>query len=155
MAKKTNEQILEKIANELLSLMGSKALAKVSKDSENEALVVEIDGGEETGLLIGRHGETLLAIQAALGMMLKEKSGEWIRVLVNVGDWREKQEEGLKSLARQASERAKETGEPQPLYNLTAAQRRIIHLELSQDPDIVTESQGEDKERFLLVKPKK
>lgn len=147
--------LAEKMANELLSLMGTKAQAKASEDKKNEAVRIDIETEEETGLLIGRHGETIEAIQSVLGMMLKKKTGDWVRVIVDVGGWREKQEERLRDLATQTAERAKETGEDQPLYNLSPAQRRVIHLTLADDPDIETESAGEGEERYLIIGPKK
>lgn len=147
--------LTEKMANKLLSLMETKAQAKVSEDKKNEAVRVDIETEEETGLLIGRHGETIEAIQSLLGMMLKKKTGDWVRVIVDVGGWREKQEDKLRDLANQTAERAKETGEGQPLYNLSPAQRRIIHLTLADDPDIETESAGEGEERYLIIRPKK
>lgn len=158
MKKKKSEnkvKIVEELANELLSLMGTKAKAKASLDKENQAIVINIDTSEETGLLIGRRGETLNSIQAILGMMMRQKFDEWTRIIVNVGDYREKQEDYLKTIAEQAAAKAKETGEPQPIYNLTAGQRRVIHLALSEDPDVETESTGEEDERYLIVKPKK
>jgi spoIIIJ-associated protein len=147
--------LAEKMANDLLSLMGTKAQVKASEDKKNEAVRIDIETEEETGLLIGRHGETIEAIQSILGMMLKKKTGDWVRIIVDVGGWREKQEERLRDLATQTAERAKETGEGQPLYNLSPAQRRVIHLTLADDPDIETESAGEDEERYLMIKPKK
>ncbi|KKU12406.1 MAG: Single-stranded nucleic acid binding R3H domain protein [Candidatus Woesebacteria bacterium GW2011_GWA1_45_8] len=145
---------VESLAKELLSLMGISVSPEVSEDKKNEAFLVLLKTEEEAGLLIGRHGQTIEALQAALGMLAKERLGEWVRVIVNVGDWREKQEEHLKTLASSAAERAKLTGEPQPLYNLTPAQRRVIHLALSEDPEVETESLGEDEERYLVVKKK-
>lgn len=147
--------LTEKMANELLSLMGTKAQAKASEDKKNEAVRIDIETEEETGLLIGRHGETIEAIQSVLSMMLKKKTGDWVRVVVDVGGWREKQEERLRDLATQTAERTKETGEGQPLYNLSPAQRRVIHLTLADDPDIETESAGEGEERYLIIRPKK
>lgn len=148
-------KILQKLTSELFALMGVKPAAEVSFDKENQAYVININAGDETGLLIGRKGETLASLQMILGIMLKQATGEWARVLVNVGDYREKEEDYLKNLAESAVARAKETGEPQSLYNLKAGQRRIIHMYLSENSDIETESQGEGIDRFLLIKPKK
>lgn len=148
-------KILQKLTEELLSLMSTKAKAEVSYDKENEAFTVNLDAGDETGLLIGKKGETLLGIQTVLGFLLKQKVGEWNRILVNVGDYREKEEGYLKDLAATTAQRAKETGEPQNLYNLKAWQRRIIHLVLSEDEDLTTESEGEGEERYLVIKSKK
>ena len=152
MAKK-EITVVEKLAKELFNLMGSAATLSVSFDKENDAVLVDIDAKEETGLLIGRRGETLNSIQTILGIMARQKTGEWARIIVNVGDWREKQESHLKELADQAALRAKETGQPQPIYNLSASQRRVIHLALAEDPEVETISEGEGEERYLIVKP--
>ena len=149
-----NEKILKELTDELLGLMGTKARGDVSFDQENDALVVNIDAGDETGLLIGKRGETLTSLQTILGIILKQKIGEWKRVVVNVGDYREKEEDYLKNLGLSAAERARETGEDQPLYNLKPGQRRIIHLTLANEKGIETESVGEGEERYLVVRAK-
>ncbi len=148
-------KILQKLTEELFPLMATKAKAEVSYDKENEAFSVNVDAGDETGLLIGKKGETLLGIQTILGFLLKQKTGEWSRVLMNVGDYREKEERYLKDLAATTAQRAKETGDAQNLYNLKSWQRRVIHLALSEDKDIVTESEGEGEDRYLVIKSKK
>ena len=74
-----NVEVLQKVTDELLGLMATKAKAEVSYDKENEAFTVNIDAGDETGLLIGKKGETLLGIQTILGFLLKQKTGEWNR----------------------------------------------------------------------------
>ena len=149
-----NEKILKELTDGLLGLMGTKAKADVSFDQENDALVVNIDAGDETGLLIGKRGETLTSLEMLLGIILKQKIGEWKRVVVNVGDYREKEEDYLKNLGLSAAERARETGEDQPLYNLKPGQRRIIHLTLANEKGIETESVGEGEERYLVVRAK-
>ena len=145
----------EKIANKLLDLMGTSAKAVAQEDKEQDAILIEISTDTETGLLIGRHGETLEALQLIIGLGLHQKYGEWTRVLTNLGDWREKQSEKLSDLAKQAAERAKATGEDQNLYNLNASQRRVVHMEVSEDKDVETESVGEGAERYLVIRSKK
>ncbi|MGA2910450.1 MAG: R3H domain-containing nucleic acid-binding protein [Candidatus Microgenomates bacterium] len=152
---KNKIKILQELVDELLSLTTSRAKAEVSYDKENEAYVVDIEAGDETGLLIGKKGETLSSIQTVLGILFKQKTNEWNRVVVNVGDYREKEEDYLNSLAVSTAQRAKETGEPQSLYNLKPWQRRVIHLALSEDKDLTTESVGEGEDRYLVVKLKK
>lgn len=155
--KKVSKDRLKKIeesAVKLLSLMGSRAKVSVSSDKADQAVLINLETDDETGLLIGRQGETLTAIQTILGIIARRDFEEWVRIIVNVGDWREKQESRLKELATQTGLRAKETGEPQYLYNLTPNQRRIIHLALSEDKELETESQGEGKERYLIVRKK-
>lgn len=151
---KKDIEILKKLVEDLFSLMLIKASFEVTYDKKSEVYNIDIDGGEETGLLIGRKGENLLSIQTVLGLMFKGKKGEWARIVVNVGDYKEKEEEYLKGLAQNAAARAKETGEPQSLYNLKPAQRRIVHLFLSEDSGVTSESLGEGRDRYLVVKPK-
>jgi spoIIIJ-associated protein len=152
---KKKVEVLNKLVSELLSLMGSNATAEVSYDKTGEVFMVDVNAGDETGLLIGKKGETLSSLQTILGIILKQRIGDWERVVVNVGDYRQKEEDYLKNLAFAAAQRAKETGEPQNLYNLKAWQRRVVHMALSEDSEITTESVGEGEERFLVVKPKK
>jgi len=153
-AKKDKVKIIGALANELLSLMGSKAKTTVLEDKDNEAILVNIETADETGLIIGKHGETISSIQVILGMLARREFDEWVRIVVNVGDYREKQETRLKELASQAASRAIETQEAQNLYNLNAAQRRVVHLFLADHPEVATESLGEGRERYLVVRPK-
>lgn len=107
---------------------------------------------EETGLLIGFHGRTLESIQLLLGIIVSKKLDRWTKVYVNVGDYREKREETLMHMAQRAAERALAFGRPVEL-RLSPAERRIVHLTLSGDERVSTESVGEGDERVLLVKP--
>lgn len=153
--EKRLEEIATKIASELLSLIGIDAEVKISPiEAEETTLHVELNAPKEAGLLIGAHGSTLQAIQSFLAIAIKQETGDWVRIIVDVGDWRQKQEEGLRDLALQAAERARTTHEPQHLYNLTPHQRRVIHMCLGEESDIVTESEGEGTTRYLVVKQK-
>lgn len=146
--------LVREITEQLLGLMGTKAVPTVTEDKENQAVFVDIQTDEEAGLLIGNRGENLVSLQTIIGMVFRKKFGEWQRIIVNVSDWRKKQEERLRELALQTAQRAKDTSEPQALYNLTPAQRRIIHLVLAGDEEVETESLGEGIERYLVVRLK-
>ena len=146
-------ELLEGITNELLSLMGTSATVEVTEDKDNEAFLISLDSEHETGLLIGSHGDTLQALQLVISMIYRSRTDEWKRILVNVADWRERQEEKLIQLAESTAERALESGEEVPLYNLKPAQRRIVHMALAERSDIVTESVDEGEDRHLVVRP--
>jgi len=109
---------------------------------------------EETGLLIGYHGKTLESFQIILGMLVSKALEQWVKVYVNVGDYREKREEALMLMAQHAAERVMAAGRPIELPNLSASERRVIHLTLAGDERVETESTGEGSRRTLLVKPK-
>jgi spoIIIJ-associated protein len=154
MAKKESDEMttVKKIAEDLLAKFEIAGDVTVAMD-ETEAYRVHI-ATEETGLLIGFHGRTLESFQILLGIIVSRKLGTWVRVYVNVGDYREKREEALMYMAQRAAERAIAIGRPVELSNLSASERRVIHLTLSGDERVVTESVGEGNNRTLLVKPK-
>lgn len=143
----------KEITEELLKLLLLEAKVEVNEDQENKAISVAIDT-EEPGILIGYHGETLSSLQLMLGIMVSKKINEWVRVVVNVGDYREKREEVLKRMALSAAQKAKFSQEPVTLPPLSGNERRIIHLALTDNPDVITESEGEGEERRVVVKPK-
>ncbi len=152
---KEKTEILKELVNELFSLMATDVKSSVSFNESDEVFTVEIDAGDATGLLIGKRGETLLSIQNILSVLFKQKTGEWSKIVVNVGDYRQKEEEYLKDLATTTAQRAIETGTAQNLYNLKAWQRRIVHMVLADNKDVETISEGEGEDRFLIISPKK
>lgn len=145
-------QTVQQIVEELLGKLEIAGTVSVTTD-ETGAFRVGIET-EETGLLIGHHGKTLESLQLILGIMVSKSLGRWVKAYVNVGDYREKREETLMHMAQRAADRALALGRPVELSRLTPAERRIIHLTLSGDDRIETESMGEGDERILLVKPK-
>lgn len=155
MAAKDTKEIILELVEELMKLLGVEADIEVEtgKDDEGETANIVINPDDEAGLLIGSHGTTLNAIQSFVSLSLKQKTGEWIRATVDVGDWRQKHNEQLEDLAENAASRAKDTGEAQHLYNLSPGQRRVVHMALSKQEGIETTSEGEGAGRFLVVKP--
>jgi len=141
-----------KIVEDLLSKLEIAGSVTVTTD-EAGAFRVNIET-EETGLLIGHHGKTLESLQLILGIIVSKTLGRWVKAYVNVGDYREKREEALMHMAQRAAERALALGRPVELSRLSPAERRIIHLTLSGDERIETESVGEGDGRILVVKPR-
>jgi spoIIIJ-associated protein len=152
---KEKAKTLKELADKLFSLMEIDANVSVAYSKDDKVFTVDVDASDATGLLIGKRGETLLSIQSILSMLFKEKVGSWERVVVNVGDYRQKEEEYLRNLATTTAQRAAETGTSQNLYNLKAWQRRVIHLVLADSKDVTTSSEGEGEERYLIISPKK
>jgi spoIIIJ-associated protein len=120
---------------------------------ETSAFRVHIET-EETGLLIGHHGRTLESFQMLLSIMASRLLGEWVKIYVNVNDYREKREETLHYMAQRAADQVVESGLPIELIRLTPSERRVIHLALSGDDRVTTESEGEGERRILKVLPK-
>jgi spoIIIJ-associated protein len=140
---------VQETASKLLDLLGIKG--EIQVEEQDGAVVVQIDT-EETGILIGRHGETISAFELILNQIVNRGVEEWQRVVVDTGDYRAKQEDRLRAMALEAADRVKETGEAYSLYDLTPAQRRYVHTVLAEDPKLLTESEGEDRDRHLVIK---
>ncbi|MDO8551457.1 MAG: KH domain-containing protein [bacterium] len=146
---KTTKTITEK----LLKLMGIEVKAEVTEDKENQSLNVQIET-TEPGVLIGYHGETISALQLVLGLMVHKEINEWQRIVVNVGDYREKRTETLTRMALNAAQKAHFSGQPIVLNDLSSSERRIIHLALKDNAEVETFSEGEGRERRLVIKPR-
>jgi len=143
---------VKQLTEELLQKLEIEGTVSVVTD-ETGAYRVHIET-QETGLLIGYHGRTLESFQIILGIMVSKTLESWVKVYVNVGDYREKREETLMHMAIHAAERAIATGRAVELPDLTASERRVVHLTLSGDERVETESVGDGNQRTLLVKPK-
>lgn len=109
---------------------------------------------EESGLLIGYHGNTLNSFQLILTTIVFKKLAKWEKVVVNVGDYRQKREETLKNLGLQYAQEAMDSQQEVILPYLTAQERRIIHLALQNHPQVISESRGIGRDRRLTIKLK-
>ncbi|MCX6724573.1 MAG: hypothetical protein NTV20_00525, partial [Candidatus Shapirobacteria bacterium] len=94
------------------------------------------------------------AFQLLLALMGFRKLNEWTRVLVNVGDYREKREESLTNMAKSLAQKVKFSGTSQSLPPMSSAERRIIHLALAEETEMETISEGEGRDRHVVIKPK-
>lgn len=109
---------------------------------------------EETGLLIGRHGETINSLQLILGVILYKKYGKWVRVILDVGNYRETREKNLREMVERIAAEVENTNEPVILPYLSPYERRLVHMMLSENPKITSESSGEGKDRRVTIKPR-
>jgi spoIIIJ-associated protein len=137
-------------AEALLALIGVEGTVSLKQEEEIYNLQIDV---EETGILIGFHGETLSAIQLILSQIIFKKTGEWVHLSVNVGDYQERREEQLQSIADRCVAQALELGKSVTLPSLSAKERRVIHVYLKENEEITTESVGEGVERRLVVFP--
>jgi len=120
---------------------------------DEEAIGVTLET-EDTGIIIGYHGETLEALQLVLSLLIAKERGEFKRVSLEVGDYKKNRSEWLERLALDAKERALSENKEVYLSELKAWERRVVHLLLQDDKEVVSESTGEGKDRVLVIKPK-
>lgn len=106
---------------------------------------------EDTGLLIGRDGQNLAAVQYLASRMITRAIGSQVRLQVDAGDYHVRQDSRLQELALALAEKVKATGKVQTTRPLSAYQRRVIHLALQDDPDVQTRSSGEGALKHVVI----
>ncbi|MDO9514582.1 MAG: RNA-binding cell elongation regulator Jag/EloR [Syntrophales bacterium] len=116
------------------------------------ALNIQGDGG---GLLIGRGGQTLDAIQYLTNKVLNKNGNGGKRIVLDTENYREKRGENLTALAEKLGEKAKRTKKPVTVNPMNAHDRRLIHMALQDDKELTTRSRGEGTFRKIIIIPKK
>lgn len=144
-------EVVKLAAEELLAKLEIEATIEVELVDEVYQVKMET---EESGLLIGFHGETLSSFQLILGLIVYKKLRQWVRVVVEVGDYRARREEQLRAMAQSYASQVVASGQPLVLPSLPPIERRIIHMALSDNPEVVTVSEGEGNQRRVVIKLK-
>jgi len=121
------------------------------KDIGTVVMDIKIDTPE---ILIGGKGGTLIEIQHLLKIILNKKIGRTFYVDLDINDYKKKKVEYLKSLAKDLADEVSLTKKKKILFPMPSYERRIIHLELADRGDVVTESQGEGLDRKVIIKPR-
>jgi len=147
---------VQEIVKKLLQLMKTYAVATVdlqdSEDDDRQFVRVEIEG-DDLSFLIGRHAETLNAIQYMISLMVSHEFNRWVPIQVDIQNYRSRRELELQKLARRMADQVVATGRKQTLEPMPANERRIVHIELRKRNDVFTESIGEDPYRKVFIHP--
>jgi spoIIIJ-associated protein len=145
-----------RIAQEILEtlLRQMEIRARVSIRTVGNPIVLDVET-ENGGLLIGRRGDTLSALQYIVNVLVGKRTRRWTKVVVDVEHWRERREETLRALALRQAERVRHQRRPIALDPMPANERRIIHLALQGHRDVTTHSEGEEPNRRLIITPKR
>lgn len=123
-------------------------------DDQQPTVMIEIKG-EDLSYLIGRRSETLNALQYITGLIVGKEVGHWVHLLIDVQGYRTRRERQLRQLANRLADQVARTGRRQTLEPMPANERRIIHLELRDHPQVTTESTGEEPNRKVTIVLKK
>lgn len=145
-------EVVREVLSRILSLMGLKAEVALSPQPDG-SYRLEVTG-EEMDVVIGRHGNTINALQYLVGLIAHNRLGQRVRVVIDTEGYRQRREETLRELARAYAKQVKETGQEAVLDALTSFERRIIHTALAGDPDVTTYSEGEEPDRRVVITPR-
>ncbi|GHV53218.1 protein jag [Deltaproteobacteria bacterium] len=147
------ETATREIVNRLVTSFLDNPAIDVTIDTDR--VRVSITGLEDAGILIGRDGQTLASLQYLVTRMLSSRMNTLMRVQIDAGDYRARQDERLRELALSLAEKVKTGGRPQVTRPLSSYHRRVIHLTLQDDPLVQTHSKGEgDMKRVMIARKK-
>lgn len=147
-ARETINIILEKMH------VNANVSVKLGESDSDRVRPILIDiEGNDLSFLIGRKSETINALQFITSLIVGRELGRWIPLQIDVQHYRRRREDELRKLARRIAEQVESTGRKQILEPMPPNERRIIHIELRGNPNVTTESVGEDPRRKVTVLP--
>lgn len=123
-------------------------------DEKGERPILVDIHGDDLGVLIGRRGDILNSMQYLVNLIVSKQMEQWMQVVIDVEGYRTRRERQLRQMARRMADQAVKTGRRQVLEPMPANERRIIHLELRDHPDVTTQSVGEEPARKVTILPK-
>ena len=141
----------EDFLNGLLDILGIDGEARADID-EDEAITVEIEG-PDLALLIGRHGATLDALQELTRSAVQEQTDARARLIVDVGGYRDRQQDFLERKARKLAADVRRSGRAEHLEPMSSFDRRIVHTALVDFGGVTTTSEGEGPDRHVVILP--
>ncbi|MGZ8782490.1 MAG: RNA-binding cell elongation regulator Jag/EloR [Gaiellaceae bacterium] len=141
-------EVVERITHEI----GVRCEVEITETDEQIRVVCD---GDELGMLIGRHGQTIDAIQyLATAIVFRGRYEERKPVVVDAAGYRDRRQTTLDALAIRMAEQAAATGQRVELEPMTAVERKIVHEKLKDDPEIETASEGTEPNRFVVIFPR-
>jgi len=143
--------VARRVTASLLDAMGIGA--SVTARAEDGGVAVTVTG-PQLAPLIGRHGQTLEALDLLVNLMTTRRLGHRVQVAVDAERYRERRRETLSSLTRRVVSRVRRSGELAPLEPMPASERRFIHTMLAEDPDVMTYSEGGGADRHIVIAPR-
>lgn len=140
----------EDLLNEIVERMKVSAQVAVSQDNGSISASIE---GEDAGILIGKEGRTLDALQLITNIIVNKGRTDRVKIIVDVEGYKDKRKESLERLANSLAEKVVEQKEALSLEPMNPYERRIIHMTLRESTEVITESQGEGQDRHVVIKP--
>jgi spoIIIJ-associated protein len=146
-----NIKIIKEEVENLLEKIDSRGTIEVSENDGMYSVHIDTD---ENALLIGKHGNTLSSLELVLAQIVAKKTGEFKRIVIEVGGYREAREDYLRDLSQRLHDEVIETGSEKTVRGLKPWERRVIHMHLAEFGDVNTESEGEERDRVLVISKK-
>ena len=138
----------QEIAQKIIDLLGVAGVVSVESD---DPIFLNISTND-SALLIGKRGENLKSLQAIINTIYRHNNPEFGFVGIDIEGYKKERVEKVQALAQEMAQKAIDTGEDQHLKPMNSFERRSVHTLLSEDPNIVTDSEGEGLERHIVIR---
>ena len=144
----------DRVTDLLQSICGGIGLDTTVHIGQGETGLVATVEGDDLGLLIGKHGHTIDAVQYLVNAIVLRGEENATPIVVDAQDYRRRREAVLRDTAERATQEAMTTGRPVSLEPMSSAERKIVHLVLQDHPTVVTESGGREPNRCVVIRPR-
>ncbi|MCM1467477.1 MAG: protein jag [Alistipes sp.] len=152
--KKSVEDVVNTFLGDMFKAMNMVVSVDVKVDEVSETVEINLTG-DDMGLLIGKRGQTLDALQYIVRLVINKEIGGYLKVKLDTENYRERRKETLESLAKNIAYKVKRTKRSVTLEPMNPYERRIIHSALQNDKFVATKSEGEEPYRHVVVYLKK
>ena len=149
----TNDNIRDFLES-VFKAMGLTVTIQIEKEEDSNVVNVDLKG-DDMGVLIGKRGQTLDALQYLTNLAVNKNSEEYVKVKIDTEDYRKRRRETLENLAKNIAYKVKRTKRPVSLEPMNPFERRVIHSTLQNDKFVTTHSEGEEPYRHVVVTLKK
>lgn len=151
------ESLSAELLTEMVRLMGFDCQVEVSwseDDSDTPPLILNVKG-DDLGMLIGRHGETLASIQYLIRLMVNQRIHRWTNIVVDVNSYKARRADQLRQMAERLADQVVTSGRAVALEPMPPNERRLVHMSLRNHPQVITQSTGEGDRRKVQILPKR
>ncbi|MEF3691512.1 MAG: R3H domain-containing nucleic acid-binding protein [Candidatus Moraniibacteriota bacterium] len=149
-----NKEIIKATAIEIIKLMGFDGEVEILEEKEEEERVIcNIRAKKDSNVLIGQGGDNLQALQHIIRLLVRKKTDDKVRFVLDVNSYKKDQEVSVLDLAQEMAQRAVDEKKTMIMRPMSAYNRRLVHMCLSDNEKVKTESIGENGERRVVIKP--
>lgn len=151
---KDNNQIIKTVTEEVLTMMGfeGEVVVLAAKD-DKDTFVCNITTSKDVNLVIGQNGDNLQALQHIVRLLVRKQIEENIKFILDVNSYKKDQETSVIEMAKATAKQVIEERRAIVMRPMSAYNRRLIHMLLADNGDVITESTGDEDERRVVIKP--
>jgi len=151
---KKNKEIIKSTTEDLLKTIGFDCEVEVVEEGEDDSRVIcDITMQKDANIIIGQGGENLQALQHLTRLLVRKKTEEIVKFVLDINSYKKDQEGSVIELAKEMATQAIKDKKTVVMRPMSAYNRRLVHMLLAENKEIITESVGDDSERRIVIKP--